>query len=132
MQRPFEHRRLPAEPDAIAPDGSEIRLLSVVMSGGSMVHCRLQPGQVTRAVRHRTVEEMWHCVGGRGMLWRTFDGEGEVIDLSPGVSCSIPTGACFQFRSDGPEPLEIVIATVPPWPGEDEAAPCDGLWEPTL
>jgi mannose-6-phosphate isomerase-like protein (cupin superfamily) len=102
------------------------------MSGGSMVHCRLHPGNVTRAVRHRTVEEMWHCVGGLGMLWRSFDGEAEVIELRPGVSCSIPTGACFQFKSDGEEPLEIIIATMPPWPGEDEATPCEGLWEPTV
>jgi mannose-6-phosphate isomerase-like protein (cupin superfamily) len=128
----FETRKLPAEPDAIAPDGSEIRLLSVGMGGGSMVHCRLAPGKTTRAVRHRTVEEMWHCVNGRGQVWRSAGGAQDMTTLRPGVSISIPTGACFQFRSDGNSPLEIIIATTPPWPGEEEAVPCDGIWEPSL
>ena len=129
---PFETRKLPAKPDVIAPDGSEIRLLSTEMEGGSMVHCRLAPGKVTRAVRHRTVEEMWHCVGGRGQLWRSTGGTQDVTALKPGVSCSIRTGVSFQFRSDGEEPLEIIIATMPPWPGEEEAVHCDGIWEPSL
>ncbi len=97
------------------------------------MHCRLAPGRVTVPVRHRSVEEMWHCVKGSGELWRSQDGIEDLTALEPGVSCSIPTGACFQFRaSEGDEPLEVVIATMPPWPGDDEAAPCDGNWEPSL
>jgi mannose-6-phosphate isomerase-like protein (cupin superfamily) len=53
------------------------------------------------------------------------------VALRPGLSLSIPTGAAFQFRNVGEETLEIVIVTMPPWPGADEALPCDGLWEPT-
>ncbi len=128
----FESNNLPAKPDAIAPDGSEIRLLSTAVSGGSMVHCTLAPGLVTKPVRHRTVQEMWHCVAGVGQLWRSYEGSEDVLRLVPGASCSIETGTCFQFRSDGDVPLEIVIATVPPWPGDAEAAPCVGKWEPSL
>ncbi len=128
----FESAELPEKPDAIAPDGSEIRLLSVEASGGSMVHCTLPAGRVTKPVRHRTVEEMWHCIGGSGALWRKLDSHEELLTLEKGVSCSIPTGACFQFRADADGPLEIVIATMPPWPGEQEAEPCDGRWEPSL
>lgn len=128
----FESRELPVEPDVIAPDGSEIRLLSVERAGGSMVHCRLLPGQVTKPVRHRTVEEMWHCVAGAGRIWRAHEGSEDVTDLRPGVSCSIPVGVSFQFRCDSESPLDIVIATTPPWPGDNEAMPCDGAWEPSL
>ncbi len=128
----FESRTLPARPDVIAPDGSEIRLLSTNASKGSMVHCRLSPRQVTKPVRHRTVEEMWHCVSGSGTLWRSLDGNEDVLQLKAGVSCSIPTGACFQFRANEHEPLEIVIATMPPWPGDQEAEPCPGKWKPSL
>ena len=124
----MESRELGVAAEAIAPDGSEIRLLSTEMARGSLVHCRLAPGLVTRPVRHRTVEEMWYCIAGLGELWRRFEGNEEVIELKPGVSCSIPTGACFQFRSNGDQPLEIVIATMPPWPGEQEAETCDGKW----
>ncbi|HEY3190098.1 MAG TPA: hypothetical protein VGJ70_21580, partial [Solirubrobacteraceae bacterium] len=64
-----ETRVLPAHHDTLAPDGSEIRVL-VAVGGGSLCHCTLPPGQTSRAVRHRTVEEMWYCVGGRGEVWR--------------------------------------------------------------
>ena len=131
----LETRRLSEEPDAVAPDGSEIRLLSVGLRGGSMVHARVRPGGVTRPVRHRTVEEMWVCIAGRGRIWRRTaegEGDGEITDLKPGVGVSIPAGTRFQFRCDGPDALDVVIATVPPWPGDEEAVGCEGPWAPTV
>jgi len=125
-----------AAPDLLAPDGSEIRVL-VQVPRGSMVHCTLQPGQVTRAVQHRTVEEVWLCVGGSGQVWRQVRGDAqrerpeEVVNVEPGVALTIPLGVAFQFRSNGPRPFEVVIATMPPWPGDDEAVPVDGPWEAT-
>ena len=131
----LETRRLSEEPDAVAPDGSEIRLLSVGLRGGSMVHARVHPGGVTRPVRHRTVEEIWVCIAGRGRMWRRTaegEGDGEITDLEPGVGVSIPARTRFQFRCDGPDALEVVIATVPPWPGDEEAVGCEGPWAPTV
>ncbi len=119
--------------DALAPDGSEIRLL-VQAPGGSLVHCALQPGNVTRAVKHRTVEEMWFCLSGAGQVWRqahTNQHSEEVVDVLPGVALSIPVGVAFQFRASGSRPLEFVIATLPAWPGEDEAVHVEGAWEST-
>lgn len=49
---------LPRDFDVLAPDGSEVRIL-LALAGGSMSHFLLPPGQVSRAVRHRTVEEIW-------------------------------------------------------------------------
>ncbi len=123
--------RLEDAPLVHAPDGSDIRVLPAV-DGASMVHASLPPGAITQAVYHRTVEEIWYCVSGRGRLWRSFDDDESVIDLEPAVSASIPLGARFQFRNDGGERLEIVIATAPPWPGDDEAVACDGVWEATV
>ncbi len=117
--------------DLLAPDGSEIRLL-VQVSGGSMVHCTLQPGQVAVAVRHRTVEEVWFCTAGTGELWRRSNDHAEIIALEPGTAASIPLGADFQFRATGSEPLQLVITTMPPWPGEDEAVRVEGTWQPTV
>ncbi len=97
-----------------------------------MVLCTLPPGQVTKPVRHRNVEEMWHCIAGSGTLWRSLTDKEDILELQAGVSCSIAPGTCFQFRSDGESSLEIVIATIPPWPGEDEAEPCEGRWEPSV
>jgi mannose-6-phosphate isomerase-like protein (cupin superfamily) len=117
--------------DVLAPDSSEIRLL-VEIGGGSLVHCTVRPGGVTRAVQHRTVEEVWFCVAGQGQLWRSGQGADEVTSLHPGVAVSIPLGTRFQFRAVGSQPLEVVIATMPPWPGADEALPAEGPWTPKV
>src|SRR5260370_39349050 len=115
----FETAQVAADYDVRAPDGSEIRLL-VQVRGASMVHCTLRPGEVTQAVRHRTVEEVWFCVAGAGQLWRRASDAQEVVSLEPGTAVSIPLGTEFQFQASGDQPLEVVITTVPPWPGADE------------
>jgi mannose-6-phosphate isomerase-like protein (cupin superfamily) len=38
-------------------------------------------------------------------------------------------GVRFQFRTTSEEALCILIATMPPWPGKEEAVPVDGYWE---
>jgi mannose-6-phosphate isomerase-like protein (cupin superfamily) len=127
MPSPFATMSLPAVPDTLAPDGSEIRLLPAV-AGGSMVHARLPPDGCSRAVRHRTVEELWYVVAGTGELWRARDGRAEMTALRPGIAVSIPLGTSFQFRCTGAAPLEIVIVTMPPWPGPEEAVRVTDHW----
>lgn len=124
---PWATRQLVPRYDAIAPDGSEIRFL-VQVAGGSMVHCTLPPGGVTRPVRHRTVEEVWFFLSGAGQVWRK-SGEGEeIVEARPGLALTIPLGTDFQFRTVGDEPLMFVITTMPPWPGDDEAEEVPGAW----
>jgi mannose-6-phosphate isomerase-like protein (cupin superfamily) len=127
----FETKRLPAEPDVAAPDGSQVRIL-LRLDGGSMAHFELAPGLVSIAVAHRTVEELWYVLGGRGEMWRRdADGE-EVLAVEAGVSLSIPLGTAFQFRNTDDEALTAVAITMPPWPGPDEAYVVEGKWEPKL
>lgn len=132
MTTPFATMSLPARPTATAPDGSAVRVL-LALAGGSMAHFELAPGQISLAVRHRTVEEIWYVVGGRGQMWRhTGDPErGEVVDLVPGVCLTVPLGTTFQFRADGDAPLAAVGVTMPPWPGPDEAVEQEPHWTPT-
>ena len=127
----WQTARVAPEYDVLAPDGSEIRLLVNALHG-SMVHCTLRPDQVTQAVRHRTVEEVWFCVSGGGQVWRRSAEAEEVTEVEPGVALSIPAGVEFQFRATGRQPLAFVITTLPPWPGAHEAVPGEGHWEPTL
>jgi len=127
----FPTKRIGAAPDTMAPDGSEVRILCALARGG-MAMFTLMPGAVAKAVAHRTVEELWWITRGRGRLWRKARDQEEVTDLMPGISVAIPTGAQFQFRNDGTEPLEIIAATMPPWPGEGEAYFVTGTWDPTL
>lgn len=123
---------LPDNPDVIAPDGSEIRLLESPTADSSMVHALLHPGTMTYAVHHLTVEESWECVGGEGELWRKTDSEESILQLNSGVTCEIPLGTTFQFRATGDAPLEIVITTTPPWPGDHEAVRVEGAWKPSV
>jgi mannose-6-phosphate isomerase-like protein (cupin superfamily) len=111
----------------VAPDGSLIDEL-VVGSRASMVYCTLPAGSVTAAVRHRTVEELWFVVAGAGQLWRHSAAGGSVTELAPGVSVTIETGTAFQFRASDGGDLAILIATIPPWPGADEAKAVEGHW----
>ena len=127
----FRTKRLPKSRSAVAPDGSEVRVL-LSLKGGSMAHFELAPGQTSQAVAHRTVEEIWFFLSGRGEIWRKQGGREEVVPVEPGVCITIPVGTSFQFRSFGLDPLEAVGVTMPPWPENSEAYQVPGRWNPTV
>lgn len=129
--KPFETKALGAAPDATAPDGTAVRLL-LSLRGGSMAHFELPAGAVSHAVAHRTVEEIWFILSGRGSMWRRQDGSERTEALLPGASLTIPLGTEFQFRADVGSPLSFVAITMPPWPGANEALPARGPWTPTV
>jgi mannose-6-phosphate isomerase-like protein (cupin superfamily) len=118
-------------PPVKAPDGSDVRPL-LSLAGGSLAHFELAAGKTSIAVAHRSVEEIWFVIGGRGEMWRKQAEREEIVALHAGVSLTIPLGTAFQFRSFGPEPLTMVAITMPPWPGEDEAYAVQGKWRPSL
>jgi mannose-6-phosphate isomerase-like protein (cupin superfamily) len=123
----FTTKTLPASPDVVAPDGSDVRILAG-LSGGGMAHFELAAGRTSAAVAHRTVEEIWFILSGQGEMWRSQDGEKEIVELHPGVCLTIPRGTRFQFRAGGDAPLQALGVTMPPWPGYGEAFPVEGPW----
>jgi mannose-6-phosphate isomerase-like protein (cupin superfamily) len=127
----FQTRTLASEPDEIAPDLSEVRVL-VRDSTATMAHFTLAPHTVAVAVKHRTVSEYWYVISGSGRIWREDADGAAVTDLTPGTSLSLPLGTAFQFRNDGDVPLTIVGFDSPPWPGNDEAFEVEGAWAPKL
>jgi mannose-6-phosphate isomerase-like protein (cupin superfamily) len=127
----FDTRTLPADPDVVAPDGSDVRIL-LSLDGGGVAHFRLGAGQTSVAVRHRTVEEIWYVVSGAGEMWRRKDEREETVPLRPGTCMSIPVGTAFQFRANGPDDLAAIGVTMPPWPGDGEAIASDGPWAATV
>ncbi|GLS19465.1 hypothetical protein GCM10007874_24820 [Labrys miyagiensis] len=126
-----ETRKLSDKPDARAPDGSDVRVLLNLPRGG-MAHFELAAGLISLAVTHKTVEEIWYILSGRGQIWRKQGGQESVTDVFPGLCITIPLGTHFQFRSLGDEPLAILGVTMPPWPLEGDALPVEGIWEPTV
>jgi mannose-6-phosphate isomerase-like protein (cupin superfamily) len=125
--RAFDTKGIAAAEIVAAPDGAAVHLLCA-LNGGSSALFVLEPGAVTRAVAHRTVEEVWYVTAGTGRIWRR-QGEAEAVtELAAGTALTIPLGTAFQFRNDGAEPLAIFAVTMPPWPGADEAYPVEGRW----
>lgn len=131
----MEQTPFPAEvcldqaPQESAPDGSRVRPL-LALEGGGVAHFELAPGCTSRAVVHRSVDEIWYVVAGRGEMWRSFDGRESVVSLGPGVCLTIPLGTRFQFRAFDTTPLAAVGVTMPPWPGGEEAVEVAGPWRP--
>ena len=146
MTQPSNHLipplgRRAAQPDVIAPDGSQIRLLidqRHSASRASVVEVTLSAGQVSKPVYHRTVEEIWYILEGCGQVWRcppnADPDRTPAADVAPGDALAIPTGWRFQFAANNEGPLRFLCVTIPPWPGADEAQPADygGLGAPTL
>jgi mannose-6-phosphate isomerase-like protein (cupin superfamily) len=97
-----------------------------------MAEFELARGQASTAVAHRTIEEIWYVLRGRGEMWRRQDGREDVTSLEPGVCLTVPLGTHFQFRALGDEPLSVLGVTMPPWPGPDEAIVVAGRWTPTV
>jgi len=118
-------KSLAEEYDYLAPDGSEIRLL-VNGEHGGLAHCVLPAGKVSAPVQHRTVEELWYVLEGQGEIWRERAGEERVDQIRIGDSVRIPVGTSFQFRAAASANLKLLLATMPPWPGPQEAVQVQG------
>jgi mannose-6-phosphate isomerase-like protein (cupin superfamily) len=131
MERSFETKSLQPVRDAVAPDGSDVRVLLQVRGGG-LAHFELAAGHTSVAVRHRSVEEVWYFLRGAGEMWRKAGHQEEVVPVSPGVCITIPVETQFQFRVTGEESLAAIGATIPPWPGAGEAVIVSGPWAPTV
>ena len=113
-------------PDAIAPDGAEIRVLLDRPQGAtrlSLAEALVKPGERTACVSHKTIEEMWYIVCGVGRFHRlTPDGSvEEAANVVSGEALLIPTGYRFWVENTGPDDLIFLCCGTPPWPGPDEA-----------
>jgi mannose-6-phosphate isomerase-like protein (cupin superfamily) len=127
----FTTKHIGEAAEVIAPDGSEVRILCRT-GRGSMAHFTLAPGAIAKAVTHRTIDEVWFVVSGRGRMWLRHGDREEIVEMQEGLSLSIPQGTHFQFHAADDAPLAAVGVAMPPWPGEDEAHVVDGPWQPTV
>jgi len=96
MTTGFATRRIAEAPDAIAPDGSEVRLLGSSRNG-SMASFRLQrkpcrePSPIAPSRRSGTSLAEPGACGASSAIAE------EIVEVAAGVSITIPTGAHFQF-----------------------------------
>lgn len=113
--------------DYLAPDTSEIRMLAELNAAG-LCHCTLPIGKASSAVKHKTVVEIWYCLSGSGEIWQSNATKSDTKIFKAGDSFTIPAETSFQFRNTGSEILQILIVTIPKWPGPHEAIPAIGKW----
>lgn len=129
MESAFDALLLVDAPVVIAPDGSSVKPLCTLPGVASFAHFELAPEQVSQAVSHASVQEIWYVIAGGGRMWRANSATEATTDLVPGACLTIPLGTAFQFRA-GRDGLRVVAVTVPPWPGDPgEARPERGPWK---
>ncbi|RZQ64850.1 cupin domain-containing protein [Amycolatopsis suaedae] len=128
----FDTQHVSDAPEVPAPDGSAVRPMCTIPDAGSAALFELAPDQVSTAVSHATVQEIWYIVGGSGQMWRKQGGREQTVDLTPGTCLTIPLGTTFQFRADD-HGLRAFGVTMPPWPVDspDEARTETGPWDAT-
>jgi mannose-6-phosphate isomerase-like protein (cupin superfamily) len=128
MDPAFSTMSLAEAAEVTAPDGSAVRPLCALPGVASFAHFELAPSQVSQAVSHATVQEIWYVIAGAGQMWRADGSTESVEELAPGTCLTIPLGTSFQFRA-GDEGLRVVAVTVPSWPADPaEARPERGPW----
>ncbi|WP_424887268.1 cupin domain-containing protein [Streptomyces sp. XH2] len=129
MAADFATSRIADAVEITAPDGATVRPLCSLPGTASSAQFELGPQQVSKAVSHAGVEEIWFVTAGSGEMWRRQGGREEATVLEPGVCLTIPLGTTFQFRA-GTGGLRAVAVTIPPWPdgNQDEARSETGRW----
>lgn len=125
---PFDVVSVPVESDQVAPDGSEIRVLTR-LDTVSMAHGTLPPNGASRAIRHHSIDELWYVLDGAAELWRRSGVRESIETVHSGQSLAIPARVSFQFRTIGSQPFTFIMCTTPPWPGSNEAEFVAGVWK---
>jgi mannose-6-phosphate isomerase-like protein (cupin superfamily) len=122
--RPVTHWMVLPDEWVPAPDGSQVRVLVRAGDRGGMAHFRLLAHQVSAAVQHRHVDELWYVSAGSGEM---VVGDEGPFRLQRDVAVHVPPRTRFQFRA-GADGLDVVGVTMPPWPGDGEAVAADAYW----
>jgi mannose-6-phosphate isomerase-like protein (cupin superfamily) len=129
MSMPKRHRA--QAPDAIAPDGAEIRVLvSGPDDGATRLSLAEALGGRTRKVYHQTIyEEVWYILQGTGTmhLQAPHAAEEEVFQVVAGDAVLIAPRHGFWVQNTGEVDLIWLCCGSPPVPGAEEAQ----LWPPS-
>ena len=126
MQPSVYHRS--SQPDALAPDGAEIRNLVHRAQGAtrlSVAEAQVPIGAHTDKVYHQTIyEEVWYVTAGTGQFHLHVPGEWEerITTISQGDAVLILPRHGFWVENSGSIPLTFLCIGSPPWPGDAEAA----------
>jgi mannose-6-phosphate isomerase-like protein (cupin superfamily) len=112
-------RSLHAAEPFVTADGSTIRELCGIPTGGTTLHslaeATLVPGQATQRHYHAESEEAYFILEGEGDL----DIDGELGRVRAGDAVPIPPGTWHTLRNTGTAPLRLLCTCAPPYRHED-------------
>lgn len=112
-------RRADATDPYVTRDGSTIREIAGPPSGTavnqSLAEATVPPGGETIEHLHRTSEEIYFFLSGRGRL-RVG---GDVAEVGPGDTVTIRPGIRHKLWNGGPDPLVLLCCSAPPYSHED-------------
>jgi len=124
--QPFQTLQIAEAVLEIAPDGSSVLPL-LRFPEGSMARFEFASGQVSHAVLHPGLDELWYVVDGSGEMWRRQETRSSIEPLMSGSCASIPRETAFQCRA-GPAGLTVIAVTLPAWSGAADAIGATGPW----
>lgn len=106
-------------PPYVTKDGSTIRELMHPAEHGnenqSLAEARIVPGGRTYPHKHDISEEIYHVVGGCGMMHL----DGDSFPIVPGDTVYITPGAVHGLLNDGDETLVVLCCCAPPYSHDD-------------
>lgn len=125
--QPFQTLPIDEAGTETAPDGSNVRPL-LRFPSGSMARFEFSAGQVSQAVWHPELDELWYVIDGSGEMWRKKDQISSIDALAPGTCVSIPRHTAFQCRA-GRAGMIVIAVTLPAWSGDSNVIAAIGPWE---
>ena len=139
QRTPWISKAFPAKHDAVAMDGSLVRLLSAT-DHASVIHCSLPAHQISRASYNVGIHEIWFFTRGEGALWRHQQpiddsrclSQSDIVHVSRGATITIPPRVNFQFRSDSDEDLEFICHDAQVDRHHANVPVSKGQWPPTV
>ena len=93
-----------------------------------MARFEFSAGQISHAVWHPELDELWYVIDGAGEMWRKKDQMSSIDPLGPGTCVSIPRHTAFQCRA-GRAGMTVIAVTLPAWSGDSNAIAAMGPWE---
>ena len=119
---------LPEAYDCLAPDGSQIRILAATENREfRALHAPCGRGVPGRGASLGRRDLVLHPGTWTGLAQTGRSGAGR-RRLTGNQSEHSRREPAFQFRSLADEPLEFLLTTMPPWPGDDEAYRVEDYW----
>ena len=104
-------------PDETTPNGVSFSAVAEVNKAGDALVMRVEmpEGKIIKPSTSKEADEIWYCVSGKAKLVGEISpgASSQEIDITPGVSISLPAGSNYQVINEGGEPFSFLCIKTP-------------------